>query len=100
MSDVLKGNEERSLNDIFIAERFIEIFKENNFDLSLTKSHIKTEYVNVSEAQLADFNRLANSRRNVLNLLVYRKPKTITIMLDMLKRLQAHYATGMGVDNG
>ncbi len=100
MSDVLKGNEERSLNDIFIAERFIEIFKENNFDLSRTKSHIKTEYVNVSEALLADFNKLANSRLNVLNFLVYRKPKTITIMLDTLRRLQTHYATGMGVGNG
>lgn len=89
-----------TLSEIFTAERFVELLRENNFDLNLTKSHIRTEYANASDTELECFNRLANSRRNILNFLVYRKPKSITIMLALLARIQAYYSTGMGVDNG
>ena len=89
-----------TLSEIFTAERFIELLRENNFDLALTKSHIRTEYINASDIELEYFNRLSNSRQNVLNFLVYRKPKSITIMLALLARLQAYYSTGMGVGNG
>lgn len=85
-----------TLSEIFIAERFIEIFKENLFDLELTKKHIKTEYINARDKEIEQFNRLANLKRNTLNFLVYCKPKSVTIMLDMLARLYAHYSTGMG----
>ncbi len=89
-----------TLSEIFTAERFVELLRENNFDLALTKSHIRTEYINASDTELEYFNRLSNSRQNVLNFLVYRKPKSITVMLALLARLQAYYSTGMGVDNG
>ncbi|MBP3924245.1 hypothetical protein J6E39_03285 [bacterium] len=89
-----------TLSEIFTAERFIELLRENNFDLALTKSHIRTEYINASDTELEYFNRLSNSKQNVLNFLVYRKPKSITVILALLARLQAYYSTGMGVDNG
>lgn len=89
-----------TLSEIFTAERFVELLRENNFDLTLTKSHIRTEYINATDTELEYFNRLSNLRQNVLNFLVYRKPKSITVMLALLARLQAYYSTGMGVDNG
>ncbi len=88
-----------TLSEIFIAERFVELLKENNFSLVLTKSHIRTEYGDVSDTELESFNSLANSRRNILNFLVYRKPKSITIMLDVLAKLNAYYSTGMEGNN-
>lgn len=83
--------EAHTLTEILAAERFVEIFAQNNFDLNTTRSHIRTEYANVGYAELSKFNRLANLRGNILNFLVYFKPKSITIMLDIIHRLQAYY---------
>lgn len=87
-----------TLSEIFIAERFIEIFKANNLDLNLTRSHIRTEYINVSDTELEYFNRLSNLRQNILNFLVYRKPKSITIMLDLITMLYAYYSAYLETD--
>ena len=67
------------------------MLRDNNFDINITRSHIRTEYVNASDEELEKFNSLANIRRNILSFLVYRKPKSVTIMLDILCRLQAYY---------
>ena len=91
LHDLVIKPDELTLKEIFLAERFIQILKENNFDLAIVRSHIKTEYINVSDTELEEFNRLSNQKRNVLNYLVYRKPKSITIMLDILNRIQRYY---------
>ena len=83
--------EDNTLIEIFAAERFVEIFAQNNFDLNTTRNHIRTEYINVGDAELEKFNRLANLRVNILNFLAYFKPKSITIMLDIIRRFQAYY---------
>lgn len=88
--------ENLTLSEIFIAERFVEILKENNFDIELARSHIRTEYVNATDEEVKTFNSLANIRQNLLNFLVYRKPKSVTIMIAILDLLQAYYCTGMG----
>lgn len=83
--------ENMTLSEIFIAERFVEILKQNNFDIEIMRSHIRTEYANASDTELEYFNQLANIRGNMLNFLVYFKPKSITIMLDVIRRLQDYY---------
>lgn len=87
----IETTDNMTLNEIFIAERFVEILRDNNFDIGIARSHIRTEYVNASDEELEKFNTLANIRRNILSFLVYRKPKSVTIMLDIICRLQAYY---------
>lgn len=99
LNNIVTAPDGLTLSEIFIAERFVELLRENKFDLTLTKSHIRTEYINATDAELEYFNSLANSRRNILNFIVYRKPKSITVMLAVLARLQAYYSTGMGEGN-
>ena len=91
LEDVEATTDNLTLSEILIAERFIEILRENNFDINITRSHIRTEYVNATDKELEEFNRLGNIRRNILTFLVYRKPKSVTIMLDILCRLQTYY---------
>lgn len=86
-----------NLKEIALAEWFITILKDNCFNLELAKAHIKTEYYNAGDKELEKFSRLANLRRHVLNYLVYRKSKSVTIMLSVLGLLQAYYSTGMEV---
>lgn len=91
LQNIETTTDDLTLNEIFIAERFIEILRDNNFDINIARSHIRTEYVNASDEELEKFNSLANIRRNILSFLVYRKPKSVTIMLDILCRLQSYY---------
>ena len=93
-NDLETTNNNLSLWEIFIAERFVEILRDNCFDIELTKNHIKTEYTGISDKELEHFNKLANLRIHSLNFLVYRKPKSITIMLAMLTMLQNYYSRG------
>lgn len=83
-----------TLRDIFIAERFTEILRDNNFDINIARSHIKTEYEPITDTELEEFNRLANMHRNILTFLTYHKPKSVKIMLDILCKLQAYYQSG------
>lgn len=100
LSDIaISDSSNLNLKDIALAEWFVDILKDNCFSIELAKAHIKTEYINVRDKELENFNRLANHKRHVLNYLVYRKPKSITIMLSLLSLLQAYYSTGMeGLD--
>ena len=99
LQDAVTKQDELSLADIFIAERFVEIFIENDADMNATRSHIKTEYANVKDSEIERFSQLANMRGNILNFLAYRKPKSVTIMLDVLKRLYAYYAGMESAEN-
>lgn len=96
LHDTVTAPQRMTLSEIFIAERFIEILIENNYDLDIARAHIRTEYANASDTELEYFNKLANIRKNVLNFLVYFKPKSITIMLDVIRRLQAYYNFSTG----
>ncbi len=91
MKAIETSHNNMTLQEIFVAERFIEILKDNNFDISIVQSHIRTEYVNATDTELEEFNCLANLRKNILTFLVYCKPKSVTIMLDTLRKLQAYY---------
>ena len=93
MKTVETNHNNMTLQEIFVAERFIEILKDNNFDISIVQSHIRTEYVNATDTELEEFNCLANLRKNILTFLVYCKPKSVTIMLNILRKLQAYYQT-------
>lgn len=99
LQDAVTTKEKLSLAEIFIAERFVEIFKENGADMNAVRSHIRTEYANVEDSEIEKFVQLANMRGNILNFLAYRKPKSITIMLDVLRRLYAYYAGLESVEN-
>lgn len=96
LQDVASIPEKESLKDIWAAERFIQILEENNYDLTFARSHILTEYLNVSEKELENINKRANIRNNVLTFLTYKKPKSTTIILDVLNRLYQHYSTSNG----
>ena len=97
LNDTVTAPQGMTLSEIFIAERFIEILIENNYDLDIARAHIRTEYANASDTELEYFNQLANIRGNILNFLVYFKPKSITVMLDVIRRLQAYYNFSMEV---
>ena len=92
LQDAVTTKEKLSLAEIFIAERFVEIFKENGADMNALRSHIRTEYANVEDSEIEKFVQLANMRGNILNFLAYRKPKSVTIMLDVLRRLYTYYS--------
>ena len=96
LQDIETTTDNLTLSEIFIAERFIEMLRDNNFDINITRSHIRTEYANETDKELEEFTRLANIRRNILTFLVYRKPKSVTIMLDILCRLQNYYSGEAG----
>ena len=91
LQDTVTVPQGMTLSEIFIAERFIEILIDNDYDIDIARSHIRTEYANASDTELEYFNKLANNRQDILNFLVYFKPKSITIMLDIIRRLQAYY---------
>ncbi len=99
LKDIEATTDNLPLKDIFIAERFIEILRDNNFDISIARSHIKTEYINTKDTELKEFIRLSNICRNILTFLVYHKPKSVKIMLNILHKLQAYYQAGTG-DSG
>lgn len=85
------GISEKSLADVLLAERFVELLKENDYDITRTRNHIKTEYSGLaSESTIKKFNSLANSRDYIMNFLIYRKPKSITIVLELLSKIYAY----------
>ena len=91
------GISETSLFEVLLAERYIELLKENNYDIIRTRNHIKTEYSGlVSEDTIKKFNSLANSRTLILNFLIYRKPKSITIVLELLAKIYEYYGMELG----
>lgn len=94
LKDIETTADNLPLKDIFIAERFIEILRDNNLDIGITRTHIRTEYCNIQDNELEEFIRLGNIRRNILTFLVYRKPKSVKIMLNILHKLQAYYQAG------
>lgn len=93
-----EDNSLTSIDEILLARGYIQLLKDNDFDISTLKAHVFTEYgYCLSDNKLKSFNSLGYTRHQVLTFLVYHKPKTITIMLKLLTRLQAYYSTGMGV---
>ncbi len=43
LKDIETTADNLPLKDIFIAERFIEILRDNNLDIGITRTHIRTE---------------------------------------------------------
>ena len=78
-------NTSKQLVTMFAAERYAEIIKENNYDIRRTKSHIKTEY-NIYNSALAS-NLTSVIKENFWNFLIYRKPKAIRLIIDLLDKI-------------
>ncbi|MCR5261483.1 MAG: hypothetical protein K6C94_06555 [Candidatus Gastranaerophilales bacterium] len=89
--NIIEDDSKFSLIEMLAIERFVLLLKENCYDLQILKSHLITEYPQAKESELEKINALANARKNILEFLTYHKPKSITILLDVIRRLQKYY---------
>ena len=55
LQDIETTTDNLTLSEIFIAERFIEMLRDNNFDINITRSHIRTEYANATDKELEEY---------------------------------------------
>ncbi len=98
-----KDEKEEPLTDdefkeLLTAERIAELVKENNFNTSTTMAHIITEYNISPENKL--FNKLIPYiKTNLYKFLCFRKPKTITAVLNLLNMIYATYGRNAGGNN-
>mgnify|MGYP003091961551 CR=1 FL=1 len=98
-----KDEKEEPLTDdefkeLLTAERIAELVKENNFNTSTTMAHIITEYNISPENKL--FNKLIPYiKANLYQFLCFRKPKTITAVLNLLNMIYATYGRNAGGNN-
>ena len=81
---------------LLAAERIAELINQNNYDLTKTKAHLLTEYEFCNE----DFikNLISKIKDRYWDFLLYRKPKAIKIVIDLLNKIYSFY--GQGVVNG
>ena len=87
----------RSIDELLKIKGYVDMLRENNFDLTQLSAHVLTEYsYKLSDNDLKQFNSIASSRFNILNYLVYHKPKSVTRVLDLINRLQEYYGTSNG----
>ncbi len=77
---------------IMISERFVEILIENGYDIERTRNHFNVEYSRrVSDKELTKFNEYAKYRDRILSFLVYKKPKSITLLIELLEQIYKYY---------
>ena len=82
---------EEEFKELLVAERISELVRENDFNNATTKAHIITEY-NISPENKV-FNKLIPYiKENLYKFLCFRKPKTITAVLNLLNMVYATYS--------
>lgn len=82
---------EEEFKELLVAERISELVRENDFNNATTKAHIITEY-NISPENKV-FNKLIPYiKANLYKFLCFRKPKTITAVLNLLNMVYATYS--------
>ena len=84
--------------ELLISERIVELVKENDFNTATTMAHIITEYNISPESKL--FNKLIPYiKTNLYKFLCFRKPKTITAVLNLLNMIYTTYLRNAGGNN-
>lgn len=82
---------DEEFKELLAAERIAELVKENDFNTATTMAHIITEYNISSENKL--FNKLIPYiKTDLYKFLCFRKPKTITAVLNLLNMIYATYS--------
>ena len=82
---------QEEFKELLVAERISELVRENDFNNATTKAHIITEY-NISPENKV-FNKLIPYiKANLYKFLCFRKPKTITAVLNLLNMVYATYS--------
>ena len=82
---------DEEFKELLAAERISELVRENDFNNATTKAHIITEYNISPENKL--FNKLIPYiKTNLYKFLCFRKPKTITAVLNLLNMIYATYS--------
>lgn len=76
-----------------------ELVKENNFNTAITMAHIIAEYNISPDSKL--FNKLIPYiKTGLYKFLCFRKPKTITAVLNLLNMVYAQYGRNVEGVNG
>lgn len=89
---------DEEITDLLVAERITELVKENDFNNAITKAHIIMEYNISSKNKLFD-KLIPYIKTNLYKFLCFRKPKTITAILNLLKMIYATYSRNTGGNN-
>lgn len=83
------------LRNRLASERIATMLKDNGFDIQGLRSHLKVEY-NLNNDTLLN-NLTTDIKKNLWNFLLYRKPKAIKRVINILNKVHAYY--GRGADN-
>lgn len=79
----------KQLQKILAAERYAELIKGNGYNIRRTKSHIITEYELYDESLIQNFTK--EIKDNYWNFLMYRKPKAIKLVIELLNKVYCYY---------
>ncbi len=82
-------NTAKQLQTMLAAERYAEIIKDNNYDIRRTKTHLKTEYGIYNSSLVSNLTSVI--KENFWNFLIYRKPKAIRLIIDLLDKIHIYY---------
>lgn len=79
----------KQLQKILAAERYAELMKDNGYSIRRTKSHIITEYELYDESLIQNFTK--EIKDNYWNFLIYRKPKAMKLVIELLNKIHTYY---------
>lgn len=79
----------KQLEKILACERFAELVRDNNYNFSQAKNHIITEHDIYSEVLITQLT--TEIKQRYWDFLLYRKPKAIKIVIDLLNKIHAYY---------
>lgn len=83
------------LRNRLASERIATMLKDNGFDIQGLRSHLKVEYDLDNDTLLN--NLTTDIKEDLWNFLLYRKPKAIKRVLNILNKVHTYY--GRGADN-
>lgn len=79
----------KQLEKILACERLAELVKNNNYNFSQAKNHIITEHEIYSEVLISQL--ITEIKQQYWDFLLYRKPKAIKIVINLLDKIHAYY---------
>lgn len=83
------------LRNRLASERIATMLEDNGFDIQWLRSHLKVEYDLDNDALLN--NLTTDIKEDLWNFLLYRKPKAVKRVLNILNKVHVYY--GRGADN-
>ena len=81
---------EQEFKDLLVAERITELIKDNDFNTAITKAHLSTEY-NLAPQSKTISQMIPTIKTNMYRFLCFRKPKSITTVLNLLSMIYETY---------